>query len=87
MKTKIVKIGNSRGVRIPKSFIDQSGLKSEVEVELEIENGQIVIKPISRNRDTWETAFQKMAKNKDDVLLDSIFLSKQSKWDKEEWEW
>lgn len=87
MKTKIVKIGNSRGVRIPKSFIDQSGLKSEVEVELEMENGQIVIKPISRNRDTWETAFQKMAKNKDDVLLDSIFLSKQSKWDKEEWEW
>ena len=85
MKTKIVKIGNSRGVRIPKSFIDQSGLKSEV--ELEIENGQIVIKPISRNRDTWETAFQKMAKNKDDLLLDSIFLSEQSKWDKEEWEW
>lgn len=85
MKTKIVKIGNSRGVRIPKSFIDQSGLKSEV--ELEIENGQIVIKPISRSRDTWETAFQKMAKNKDDLLLDSIFLSEQSKWDQEEWEW
>ena len=85
MKTKVVKIGNSRGVRIPKSFIDQSGLKTEV--ELEIDNGQIIIKPIFKSRELWESAFQKMAKNKDDVLLDSNFLTKQSKWDKEEWGW
>lgn len=85
MKTKVVKIGNSRGVRIPKSFIDQSGLKSEV--ELEIDNGQIIIKPVSKSRELWESAFSKMVKNKDDVLLDSNSLTEQSKWDKEEWEW
>jgi antitoxin MazE len=85
MKTKVVKIGNSRGIRIPKSLIDQSGLKTEV--ELEIDHGQIIIRPISRNRDSWEIAFQKMAKNKDDILLDKDSLLGQSKWDKEEWEW
>ena len=85
MKTKIVKIGNSRGVRIPKSFLDESGLKSEV--ELEVIDGKIVIKPISKRRESWEIAFKKMAKNKDDVLLDSETLSNQTKWDEEEWEW
>lgn len=85
MKTKIVKIGNSRGIRIPKSFIDESGLKSEV--ELEIDDGKIIIKPISKVREVWESAFRKMAENGDDSLLDSEVLRKQSKWDGEEWEW
>ena len=85
MKTKIVKIGNSRGIRIPKSMIDESGLKSEV--ELKIIDGQIVIKSISKIRDSWESAFKKMAENKDDLLLDSQILGEQSSWDKEEWEW
>ncbi|OGU39211.1 MAG: MazE family transcriptional regulator [Ignavibacteria bacterium RIFOXYB2_FULL_35_12] len=85
MKTKVIKIGNSRGIRIPKSLIDESGLKSEVEIE--VNDGQIIIKPISKNRESWETEFRKMAKNKDDILLDSEILVEQSKWDKEEWEW
>ena len=85
MKTKIVKIGNSRGVRIPKSFIDESGLKRDV--ELEVSDGRIIIKPISKSRESWGSAFQKMAKNKDDVLLDSETLSSQSEWDTKEWEW
>lgn len=85
MKTKVVKIGNSRGIRIPKSLIHESGLKSEV--ELEVSDGQIIIKPISTNRESWETAFKKMAKNKDDILLNAEAIPDQSKWDKEEWEW
>jgi antitoxin MazE len=85
MKTKVVKIGNSRGIRIPKSLIDESGLKGEV--ELEVIDGQIIIKSISHNRESWDSAFKKMAKNKDDILLDSDTLAQQSKWDKEEWEW
>lgn len=85
MKTKVVKIGNSRGIRIPKSLIDESGLKSEV--DLEVINGQIIIKSISQSRESWGPAFKKMAKNKDDILLDSVTLSQQSTWDKEEWEW
>jgi antitoxin MazE len=85
MRTKVVKIGNSRGIRIPKSLIDKSGLKNEV--ELEISEGQIIVKPVSKNRESWNEEFKKMAKNKDDVLLDSEILIDQSKWEKEEWEW
>ena len=85
MKTKVVKIGNSRGIRIPKSIIDESGLKSEV--ELEVINGQIIIKSLFQNRDSWDSAFKKMAKNRDDILLDNNTLAEQSTWDNEEWEW
>lgn len=85
MITKIVKIGNSRGIRIPKSFIDESGLNDEV--ELEIEKGRIVIKPKSKSRESWNSAFSKMAENNDDILLDSKSLTNQTKWDEEEWEW
>lgn len=85
MKTKIVKIGNSKGVRIPKSFLDESGLKSDV--ELEVNDGKIIIKPISKPRESWDSGFRKMSQNKDDTLLDFKELSKQSTWDEEEWEW
>ena len=85
MKPKVIKIGNSRGIRIPKSLIDESDLKSEV--DLEVIDGQIIIKSICRSRESWDSAFKKMAKNNDDILLDSVTLTQQSTWDKEEWEW
>jgi antitoxin MazE len=85
MITKVVKIGNSRGIRIPKSLINQSGLTEEV--ELELGNGQIIIKSISRNRENWDTAFKQMAIHKDDVLMEPKTQYNASSWDKEEWEW
>jgi antitoxin MazE len=85
MITKVVKIGNSRGIRIPKSVIKDSGLTEEV--ELEIGDGQIVVKSLSNNRANWDSAFKKMAKNKDDVLMEPRTQYNASGWDKEEWDW
>jgi len=85
MITKVVKIGNSRGIRIPKSLIHESGLKEDV--ELELGDGQIIIKPVSVNRANWDTAFKKMAKNKDDILMEPKSQYAASSWDKEEWDW
>lgn len=85
MRTKVVKIGNSRGIRIPKSLIHESGLKEDV--ELELGDGQIIIKPVSVNRTNWDTAFKKMAKNKDDILMDQQTLYKATSWDKVDWVW
>ena len=85
MNTKVIKIGNSRGIRIPKSVIKDSGLTDDV--ELEIGDGQIIIKSLSVNRANWDSAFKKMAKNKDDVLMEPQSLYKATSWDKEEWEW
>ena len=85
MITKIVKIGNSRGIRIPKSIIEQSGIKNEV--ELQIKDDKIVIKSVSEVRNNWDSAFQNMSKNNDDQLLENEILFNQNSWDNEEWTW
>lgn len=85
MITKVIKIGNSRGIRIPKSIIDQSGINNTV--ELEVKDDRIIIKPLSEIRKNWGVAFQKMGEDKDDNLLDKDKLLQQSSWDDEEWTW
>ena len=82
VRTQIIKIGNSRGIRIPKLLIDQIGLKNEVEIA--VERGRLVIRPVARPRGDWETRFREMAANGDDALLDAPVSTK---WDNEEWEW
>jgi antitoxin MazE len=84
MKTRIIRIGNSQGIRIPKPLLEQSGLGEEV--ELEVQPNQIVIRSASRPRRGWAEAFQAMAARGDDALLDPDAPSG-SDWDEEEWEW
>jgi antitoxin MazE len=83
MKTQIVPIGNSRGIRIPKPLLEEAGLTGEVEVRAE-RNG-LVIRPVAKPRAGWAAEFQKMAERGDDALLDAT--STGSKWDQEEWQW
>ena len=69
MKTRIIKIGNSQGIRIPKLLLEQSRLGEEV--ELEVRDSQIVIRPAgSRPRQGCEEAFRAMSERGDDRLLD-----------------
>lgn len=84
VKTRIVKIGNSQGIRIPKILLEQSALGEEVELTLEAE--QIVIRPAHSPRQGWDEAFQSMHTLGDDGLLDGEFLLPAA-WDEEEWEW
>jgi antitoxin MazE len=84
MKTRIIKIGNSQGIRIPKVLLEQSGLGEEV--ELEVHDAQIVIRPAERPRQEWEEAFRSMAEHADDQLLDED-VTGQSRWDEDEWQW
>ncbi len=84
MRARIVKIGNSQGIRIPKPFLDQTGIVCDV--ELEVDKAQIIIRPISDPRPDWDSAFKTMAKSGHDALVDgndSIINS----WDEEEWQW
>ena len=85
MTTRIVKIGNSQGIRIPKIILEQSGLSGEV--ELKVEKRQIIISPKKNIRKDWENAFRAMSKNSDDKLLDEEAIANQSSWDAKEWEW
>jgi antitoxin MazE len=67
MEISVIKIGNSKGIRLSKTLLDKYNIQDTVEVILE--KGQIVIKPLSRPRKGWEKAFKKMAENGDDRLL------------------
>jgi len=82
-KARIVKIGNSQGIRIPKLLLDQTDIGEEV--ELEVKDGQIVIRQARTPRFGWDDQFAEMARNDDDRLLDSDAID--SKWDSDEWEW
>jgi antitoxin MazE len=82
VKTQIIKIGNSRGIRIPKLLIDQVGLGTEVEIAAQ--KDQLVIRPTSRPRSGWDEKFSAMAGRGDDRLLDEQVLTR---WDKSEWKW
>ncbi len=84
MKTRIVKIGNSLGVRIPKVLLEQSRLAEEVEIEAF--DRQIVIRAAQQPRDGWDAAFQAMRENGDDKLLDAE-ANNLSVWDESEWQW
>ena len=85
MKTRIIQIGNSRGIRIPKVLLEQSGLGEEV--ELKVSKEQIIIRPVRKPRQRWEETFQKMAKQGEDQLLDKEELSYQSSWEQDDWVW
>lgn len=83
MKTKIVKIGNSQGIRIPKPLLEQTGLNGEVEIE--IRDDALVITRAGHSRSGWAEKFQAMADRGDDARLDDVPTT--LTWDENEWEW
>ena len=68
MKSRIVQIGNSRGIRLPKVLLEEAQLAEEV--ELEAEPGRIVIRRGDRPRAGWAAAARKMREQDEDRLLD-----------------
>ena len=82
IKSKIIDIGNSQGVRLPKTVLAQSGLKHQVEIEAS--EGKIIIRTIAHPRSGWAPSFKQMAALGDDTLLDE---AAKHDWDKAEWEW
>ncbi len=72
MKASIIKIGNSKGLRLSKYIIERYNIKDTV--ELILEKGRIILKPVEEPRKGWDDAFRKMHSNQDDTLLiDDVF--------------
>jgi len=84
VKTRIVRIGNSQGIRIPKPLLSLSGLSGQVEISLE--ENRLVISTAHKPRSGWAEAFRTMAKLGDDELLDRQNMLR-SEWDEKEWDW
>ena len=82
MKTKLIPIGNSRGVRIPKPLLEQAGLEDEVELQV-VEAG-IMIRGADTPRHGWAEAAQRMGERREDGLLDEPVATV---FDETEWQW
>lgn len=83
-KARIIKIGNSRGVRIPRLLLEQAELGADV--ELEARKGELIIRPSRGPRSDWDSQFAEMSERHDDRLLDAD-ARVVSSWDEAEWEW
>ena len=86
VRTRIIRIGNSQGIRIPKLLLEQVNLAEDEEVELELQSNQIIVRPTQEVRHGWAAAFKAMAEHGDDEMLDADVMST-SEWDETEWEW
>ena len=67
MDVSVISIGNSKGIRLAKTLIEKYNITDKV--ELILEKGYIILKPVSGPRAGWEKAFKKMHENGDDNLL------------------
>lgn len=81
MLTKIIAIGNSKGIRIPNSVLKQLNIENQVNLIVDTNKKEILLKPVIKTRDGWNDSFKKMKHNNDDELIidDSIDL--------DDWEW
>ncbi len=84
MVTKIVPIGNSRGIRIPKAMLEHCGFGEEV--ELQAKKGTLILRPVKAPRAGWVDAFGQMAATGDDHLVHEDAPTA-TKFDAEEWQW
>jgi len=82
VRSKVVKIGNSRGIRIPRTLLEQAGLTDEV--EMAVDGDKLIIRAARSTRLGWDAQFAAMAEQGDDHLMDETISSE---WDEREWQW
>jgi len=82
MKAHLIRVGNSRGIRLPKPLISQAGLTDEV--ELHVRDGAIVIENASLPRVGWAKAAKAMHERVEDKLL---MPSNTTLFDEKDWQW
>src|SRR5438128_467006 len=81
-RANLIRIGNSRGIRIPKALLDQAGLGNRV--PLRAEKGRLVVVPDNKPRDGWEEAFAASVKHE---VGEREPLNFANDFDREEWTW
>jgi antitoxin MazE len=91
-RTKIIGIGNSQGIRIPRRLLAQAGITPDAqgrfvgqEIEIALAAGGLILGPARQARAGWEEQFARMAAHGDDALLYDASLA--NIWDEQEWVW
>jgi antitoxin MazE len=82
MKTQIIQIGNSQGIRIPKVLLEDSRITGDVDLELHPDG--ILIRNAQKARSGWNEQFKVMAENEDDELARD---NSSTDFEKKEWQW
>ncbi len=85
MRTKLVPIGNSKGIRLPRAVIEQCSLGDEI--ELVVKKDHLIVKSAKKPREGWEEAFKQMHENGDDQILDEADAHAETEVDRREWKW
>ncbi len=86
MRTKVINIGNSKGIRIPKVLLEQAQLTEEVILEVKEEG--ILIKPEKKKkavREGWEQQMKEAVKKL--KSKENLWENFGNNFDKNEWEW
>ena len=84
MKVNVVRIGNSRRIRIPKTILNQCRVTDAM--ELEVQGNHLLLRPVAGPRAGWDDAFSRMRAHRDDQLLDRE-VGAATRWDRSEWQW
>lgn len=82
MRASVIRIGNSRGLRLPKPLLDQCGIDQHV--DLAVEDGRLIVTPLRRPREGWADAARQAAARDEHRLLDP---ETPTAFDQTEWEW
>jgi antitoxin MazE len=85
MRTKLRKIGNSKGITLSKSLLEQYQFEEEVEIVIQ-ENGLLIMPVKAKPREEWERHFKaaiKQGHKPDKVLLEGF----SNQFDKDNWTW
>jgi antitoxin MazE len=85
MKTKVIPIGKSRGIRLPKALLDHCDLNDEIDVR--VDGNKVILRAPTRSRRGWNEAFARMRERGHDRLLDIASQTPSSSWDDREWKW
>jgi antitoxin MazE len=82
IRARIIQIGNSKGIRVPKMLLEQADLPDEV--ELQAERGRLIVRAARGARAGWTEAAKVMRARGEDQLLDA---PTSSEFDSKEWQW
>ena len=82
MKAQIIQIGNSQGIRIPKTLLEDSGISGEVELESHPDG--ILIRNVSKPRSKWNAIFKSLEESDEDVPAGG---DPSTAFDEKEWQW
>jgi len=80
MKVPIIRIGNSKGLRLSKEILERYNFQGAA--DLILEDNQVVIKPINEPRKDWDETFKRLGSDSEHLLIPDVFDDEQF----EDWE-